>query len=321
MFNLSTILQMNIKPHMRNNMKKQLFILLAIMVIATAGYAQVTLQSFQIAPNYLQETSLKVANINSATPFKFLVSVARGINSGGGYVSGNCTIKLYYTENQSSDSNIPDDPSSVLLLTKNITSSNYSSNQATLADLDASLPANKQYGKLILRFEYLDNQNINRISYSSTRYGIYLVPPDVPPSPITINSVNKVETILFGTDCGFPHAYGTSYNPNGHMENGVWKFAYDISFTKNNASVVDSDIYWEWEVADMSNYPVTEKQFLVYPYGTIKGTPMNGNKKVFVEANDYLDEYDSKVFVRAKSRSTGAILSSTFSINFTAVNH
>jgi hypothetical protein len=312
---------MNIKPYTRNNMKKQIFILLAIMIIATGAYAQVTLQSFQIGQNYLQGTSLKVPNINAPTPFKFLVSVLRGANSNGGFVSGNCIIKLYYTENQSSDSNIPDDPSSVLLLTKNITSSDYSSNQATLADLDASLPANKQYGKLILRFEYLDNQNINRISYSSTRYGIYVVPPDVPPLPITINSVNKVETILFGTDCGFPHAYGTSSNPNGFMENGVWKFAYDISFTKNNASVVDSDIYWEWEVADMSNYPVTEKQFLVYPYGTIKGTPMNGNKKVFVEANDYLDEYDSKVFVRAKSRSTGSVLSSTFTLYFNGVNH
>lgn len=168
---------MNIKPHTRNNMKKQIFILLAIMIIATGAYAQITLQSFQIGQNYLQGTSLKVANINSATPFKFLVSVTRGINSGGGFVSGNCTIKLYYTENQSSDSNIPDDPTSLLLFTKNITSSDYNSSQAILADLDASLPANKQYGKLILRFEYLDNQNINRINYSSTRYGIYVVPP------------------------------------------------------------------------------------------------------------------------------------------------
>jgi len=184
---------------MRNNMKKQIFILLAIMVIATGSYAQVTLQSFQIGQNYLQGTSLKVPNINAPTPFKFLVSVLRGANSNGGFVSGNCIIKLYYTENQSSDSNIPDDPSSLLLATKNITSSDYSSNQATLADLDASLPANKQYGKLILRFEYLDNQNINRISYSSTRYGIYIVPPVVTPPTIDATTIAKIQSMGFST--------------------------------------------------------------------------------------------------------------------------
>lgn len=179
-------------------MKKQIFILLAIMVIATASYAQVTLQSFQIGQNYLQGTSLKVANINSATPFKFLVSVTRGINSGGGFVSGNCIIKLYYTENQSSDSNIPDDPTSLLLLTKNITSSNYNSSQAILADLDASLPANKQYGKILVKFEFLDNQNINRVSYSSTRYGIYVVPP-TQPEVIDPSHIAKIQAKGFST--------------------------------------------------------------------------------------------------------------------------
>jgi hypothetical protein len=169
-------------------MKKQILILLAIMLIATGSYAQVTLQSFQIGQNYLQGTSLKVPNINAPTPFKFLVQIMRGINSNGGFVSGNCVIKLYYTENQSSDSNILDDPSSLLLATRNITSSNYSSGQAILADLDASLPANKQYGKILIRFEFLDNQNINQVSYSSTRYGIYLV-PIIPPPPVEVNGL------------------------------------------------------------------------------------------------------------------------------------
>lgn len=146
-------------------------------------------------------------------------------------------------------------------------------------------------------------------------------PPLVPQYAINISSVSKVETVLIGTDCGFQHAYGTSFNPNGHMENGVWKFAYDINYTKLNSSVNDADIYWEWVVSDYSNFPTTEKQFLVYPYAGNKYGPFNGEKKVFVEANDFLDEYDSKVTVRAKSRSTGAVYSKDYTFYFTAVNH
>ncbi|NII81525.1 MULTISPECIES: hypothetical protein [unclassified Pedobacter] len=195
-------------------MKKQIFILLAIMIIATTSYAQVILQSFQIGQNYLQGTSLKVANINSATPFKFLVSVTRGINSGGGFVSGNCTIKLYYTENQSSDSNIPDDPTSLLLFTKNITSSDYNSSQVILADLDASLPANKQYGKILVKFEFVDNQNINRVSYSSTRYGIYVV-PTTPPSPVEINGLVTYPAVRNLTYINQPFPLPFENNPIG----------------------------------------------------------------------------------------------------------
>ncbi|WP_157280302.1 hypothetical protein [Pedobacter borealis] len=201
-------------------MKKQIFILLAIMVIATGSYAQVTLQSFQIGQNYLEGTSLKVPNINVPTPFKFLVQVMRGINSNGGFVSGNCVIKLYYTENQSSDSNIPDDPTSLLLLTKNITSSDYNSSQAILADLDASLPANKQYGKILVRLEFLDNQNINRVSYSSTRYGIYIVPPAViPKAPVYLIAGNSNGEYYLSLDDAMSTPFGWS-------NRGIYYYGY-----------------------------------------------------------------------------------------------
>jgi hypothetical protein len=216
---------MNIKPRMRNNMKKQIFILLAIMVIAIGAYAQVTLQSFQIGPNYLQGTSLKVPNINVSTPFKFNITVSRGVNSGGGSVAGNCTIKLYYTENQSSDSNIPDDPSSLVLLTKNITSSEYDSyNRAVLTDLDASLPANKQYGKILIRIEFLDNQNINRISYSTTRNGIYIVPIQ-PPGGIDPTHLAKMQAMGFATE------YIANFNSSYYLVEG------DILINKSSLSV------------------------------------------------------------------------------------
>lgn len=138
---------------------------------------------------------------------------------------------------------------------------------------------------------------------------------------ITINGVPKVETILFGADCGFVHAYGTpTYSP-GHMEKDVWKFAYDVNYTKVNSSVLDSDIYWEWLVEDNSQYIPLEKQFITYPYGTGRLTQLNGNKKVTIEANDLLDEYSSKARVWARSRSTGSRLSSDYILYLSGVNH
>ncbi|WP_316843544.1 hypothetical protein [Pedobacter psychrodurus] len=212
-------------------MKKQLLVLLAFIVLALTSNAQVTLQTFQIGQNYLQNSStLKIPNIAVATPFKFIIVTTRGISSSGGYVSGNCKVSLYYTENQSADSNIPDDPSSVLMKTVNITSSNYNQSQAILADIDASLPPNKQNGKLVLRFEFTDNQNINRVSYSTTRYSIYVVPPQV---VVTItnniislynNGVNYPSTIGSKPIISPNETYSESYeikNANGVFETAL----------------------------------------------------------------------------------------------------
>ncbi|MGN8054688.1 hypothetical protein ACTJKN_00360 [Pedobacter sp. 22163] len=228
-------------------MKKQLFIFLALIVLALTSNAQVTLQTFQIGQNYLQNsTTLKVPNTSVATTFKFIIITTRGVSSSGGYVSGNCKVSLYYTENQSADSNIPDDPSSVLLKTVNVTSSNYSQNQAILEDIDASLPSNKQNGKLVVKFEFLDNQNINRVSYSTTRYGIYVVPP-----PVVVTITNNILSLydnggnhlgVVGTKAivSSGEIYTTTYekkNANGVFQ-GVTLNGYIISGNEVNGGLI-----------------------------------------------------------------------------------
>lgn len=289
----------------------KLFIALVILLTPQLADAQINVFSFKVLDQYLKDGKILIKN-SEATEIKIEVKFSTARDAQGKPKVGKIRTALG-TKNSSGD---------IVYLTdqQEVFNTDFIAGEVYLTK---TYTVNIQKSKLTNNIiDLLQQQPGGLPTESPTRYNYVVETPVVtPPSPITINSVNKVETILFGTDCGFPHAYGTSYNPNGFMENGVWKFAYDISFTKNNASVVDSDIYWEWEVADMSNYPVTEKQFLVYPYGTVKGTPMNGNKKVFVEANDYLDEYDSKVFVRAKSRSTGSVLSSTFTLYFNGVNH
>lgn len=222
---------MNTKLIMKSKVKKQLFILLAFIVLALTSNAQVTLQTFQIGHDYLQSSNtLKVPNTAAATPFKFTIVTKRGVASSGGFVSGNCKISLYYTENQSSDSNIPDDPSSVLLKEASITSSNYKDDFATLKDLEASLPAGKSNGKLVVRFEFPDNQNINRVSYSSVRYSIYVVPPPVVISPISNNTISIQEE----TDgVNFPKIIGST--PIG----GPGPFySYEWQYKDNNGNFV-----------------------------------------------------------------------------------
>nr|WP_276900403.1 hypothetical protein [Pedobacter kyonggii] len=204
-------------------MRKQIFILLALVVSALISNAQVTLQTFQIGQNYLQNsTTLKVPNTTLATPFKFIIVVSRGI-VGNGYVPGNCKISLYYTENQSADSNIPDDSSTTLLKEKSISSSDYSQQTAILEDIDASLPAGKSTGKIVLKFEFLDNQNINRVSYSSVRYSIYIVPP-----PVVVTITNNVIS-LYNNGVNYPGTVGSkpTITPNEY---------YSESYEIKNAS-------------------------------------------------------------------------------------
>ncbi|OAQ41588.1 hypothetical protein A5893_00275 [Pedobacter psychrophilus] len=270
--------------------------------------AQVNAYAWQVKSEYLQNGKILINNSTPSTTIKYDLSFAK--NNGSGTVKTRLVtfnqsgVKIDLT-NQTTVS-ASDFPPNVTIITKTY---------------EVDLQKNLLDGNPIYLGVQLGSNTEGLYTNGSTKYN-YIIPP-APPliPPITINAVNKVETILFGTDCGLAHAYGVSYNPRGHMENGVWKFAYEVSFTKNNSNISDDDVFWEWVVSDFSNYPVTEKQFLVYPYGTDKTVVMNGEKKVTVEANDYLDEYDSVVKVRAKSRSTGSILSSDFTFYFTAVNH
>lgn len=257
------------------------------------------------------------------TSFQFNVSFLRSLLSNGSYesVSGS-SITLVY-----SDCNFCGNYTEIST-TRALSeadfyqgSTNWPSNNAHLT-LNAELPINKTTGFLMIKHVYFDsNQNKTLTEYiSNTTIGVQVPVPSLK-NAITINGVPKVETILFGADCGFVHAYGTpTYSP-GHMEKDVWKFAYDVNYTKVNSSVLDSDIYWEWLVEDNSQYIPLEKQFIPYPYGTGRLTQLNGNKKVTIEANDLLDEYSSKARVWARSRSTGSRLSSDYILYLSGVNH
>ncbi len=157
-------------------MKKCLFIFFAFIVLALNSSAQVILTSFQIRPDYVTNNLVNVSNINAPTAFKFAYQLHRGVLSTGGFRSGICNISVLYTEAQSGDSSIGSDPSTIVLYSKNVTSSDYNNESATFIDMDASLPANKSGGKILLRYVYLDESNqVTIVNYSTTRYGINVV--------------------------------------------------------------------------------------------------------------------------------------------------
>lgn len=168
---------MNIKLLTKNNMKKHFFLLIAFIVIALTSRAQIVLQQFQIDKNRTQNDALIVPTTSTATSFKFVAILARNPVSTGGYVSGNCKISLVYTETASGDAAIKNDPSTITLGTKDVTSSDYDKTLASLFDIDATLPAHKTSGRILLLVEYLDYSNQSKTIYSNTRYGIYVVPP------------------------------------------------------------------------------------------------------------------------------------------------
>lgn len=252
-------------------MKKQIFFVLAFIVLALTSKAQITLQTFQIGHDYLQSSNaLKVPNAAVATPFKFTIVTKRVVASSGGFVSGNCKISLYYTENQSSDSNIPDDPSSVLLKETSITSSNYKDDFATLKDIEASLPAAKSNGKLVIRFEFTDNQNINRVSYSSVRYSIYIVPP-----PVVVTITNNIIS-LYNNGVNYPSTVGSKPNitPNEY---------YSESYEIKNASGI-------FETALTNGY-------------IISGNEVNGGYITGIMANTNGGTYRRVIITRSGARS------------------
>ncbi len=183
-------------------MKKHFFCFIAFIVIALSANAQVMLQSFQIYNNNLQNNALKVPNSTTSTPFKFVVSLNRFIEPTGGYVAGNCKISVLYTESASSgDGSIKGDPSTITIASRNVTSSDYNTNQAIIDNLDGTLPANKTNGRILLIVDYMDTQNQPRTLFSSTRYGIYVLPSTVTPPTQTIDQavIAKIQAMGFNT--------------------------------------------------------------------------------------------------------------------------
>jgi|GEM_PF-6273417 len=296
-------------------MKIRYRIALLLVMLVNVASAQISVSSFKVLDQYLQDGKVLIKHATPSTEIKIEVMFVSSLDNQGyanpaniktRLATGNANGQVVYLSAQETITNA-DFPRYTGSITKVFT-----------LNIDKS----KLTSGIVLSLLTQRNGQLEG-SFTGKYYHYVLETPPVvaPQYAINISSVSKVETVLIGTDCGFQHAYGTSFNPNGHMENGVWKFAYDINYTKSNPSVADSDIYWEWVVSDYSNFPITEKQFLVYPYAGTKYGPFNGEKKVFVEANDFLDEYDSKVTVRAKSRSTGTVYSKDYTFYFTAVNH
>jgi len=309
---------MCIKLFMVNNMKKNPILKTATLVVfimltcVFTSNAKLTLSGISVGSEYLISGRLNIANASVPTKFKFNVSVARSFTANGIWEDGTCIATLFHSSGLAISEPI------------SIANANYDGGGiGRVRDINATLPANISSGSVYIQLKYYDNvikqeriedyvQSVVNIQYN-------------PIKGIAISNVKKVETILFGTDCGFAHAYGTPIKAEGHMENGVWKFAYQVDFSIVDSTIPESDIYWEWIVEDNSQYIPQEKQFLVYPYGTTKSTPLsaqNGNRLVTVEANDYSDEYDSKVTVRAKSkRIIGQVYSADYVFYFSGVNH
>lgn len=288
---------------------KNIFLVVLLFVFCKTSQANIILSSYSLK-NVGSDNKLIVNDSQLPTDFEFRFTL---LNYGDQYYQRYCYVTLLYTESPENN-NYDSHPSTI-----EISSTKYASKPEFTANgtlyqsdwLPAVLPAYKSTGKFVLRYKFFHSSQNKEVSwYSTVTYGINA--PPIPQYAVNITNVTKVERMLIGTDCGFIPQ---------HMEKDAWAFAYNINFTKNNSSISDSDIFWEWVVLDPSFYFAGERQFLVYPYGTTKSTPLNGEAKVTVEANDYLDEYDSKVIVRAKSRSTNTILSSDYTFYFAGVNH
>ncbi|TCD27926.1 hypothetical protein EZ456_08235 [Pedobacter psychrodurus] len=167
-------------------MKKYIFIL-AFIVLALKSNAQIQFVSFNIDPQFVENSGLKVPNIHLPTGFNFSFSFTRSIASGGGFTSGNCVVSLIYTEYQSGDGSIQPDPSEVKLYEKELTSSDYKEETA-FVKADAIFTGNKVNGKIVLRYVYTEFPNQVITKYSSTRYGINTSPtPDPTDTRITRN--------------------------------------------------------------------------------------------------------------------------------------
>ena len=275
-----------------------LFFVIAAIFTSLDSKAQVPVNAggFEVESSYLQDGKILISNSNPKTTIKFNVTYLR--NQGGGSVktrlvtvNGTTLVGLSAQES--------------------ISVANFEVNHATLTKTyEVSIDKSLLTGQPI----YLGVQGSGAeglFNNGNVKYQ-YIIPPLLS-NAITISSVSKINRILMGEDCGFNH-------PN-HMEKDVWKFIYQANFEITNSSVSESDVFWEWTVTDNSSYFPNQKQFLTYPEGGIKGAPQDGRYRITIEANDYLEAYDSKVIVRAKSRTTGARYSSDYIFNVSAIHH
>jgi hypothetical protein len=126
-------------------------------------------------------------------------------------------------------------------------------------------------------------------------------------SYLTITNSNITDYIEYGQ-------HEAPYQHYGKAEFGVFKTVYELSYTKANDAIPDSDIIFEYTVLDDSQ-TFTGKQFLLsYDYDASR-------KKVTILSNDILDSYDSYVKVIAKRKSTNKYISQFFQFFVTGINH
>ncbi|ADY54327.1 hypothetical protein Pedsa_3798 [Pseudopedobacter saltans DSM 12145] len=149
--------------------------------------AVIGLSEFSIQTQYLSDGKLKVNNEKVTTAFKAEFILSRDLLSSGQFEAGNCTVSIIYTESPNyitqatSNNNYENDPSTIVLATKNVTSSDYNNGAVALMvdsrgkSTSCILPASKFLGKILLRIKYYDTSLSRDITvYSTTRYEIYV---------------------------------------------------------------------------------------------------------------------------------------------------
>ncbi len=270
-------------------MKTIFFCLLFLVVLPWKSQAQIRVYSFEVQPQYLTSAGkIEIDNFSPTTTIQFDVtytSFRTGVNPNPGY---SLTTRLA-THNGSS--RIYFSPA-VTYSSSSFPSGVFTPKVTYSAEINKSqLTGNKLY-------LYMTSSDGLDGFYTSKDYQYEIASPDV-----TINSVNFQQNQLIGPDCGFTHTT--------KMEKGVYNCVYTTNYT-NNTSYPTNDITFEYLVQDDSQSISGQKQFLIAG---------NAGNTVTFSGNDYLDSYDSKVTVRAKSISTGAYLSTPYTFIVDGVWH
>ena len=264
--------------------------------------AQVSLSQFEIPASYLSSGKLLINNSALATDFKFYITLLRDALPTGGYVPGNCTVTLLYTENPNNlteattSLNYESDPTTIELMTpKNVISSDYNfaiANFDGTKAISAKLPANKTKGRIIFRYKYFSAiSNKDVIKYASTRYNIIL------PAP-TYYNVAKSHT-FYKNNCNWTTESGNSVTyvvaagtysstvsqaeADNFAENAVFLYGQDYANVNGTCTINPNKLitYAEfpqvsdtfavlvyWNKNKISSSTVS---FEVYQYGVLKG--------------------------------------------------
>lgn len=256
---------------MKTNMKKILIMVLLCFAFGYAG-AQVILSNFSIQSSYTSNNKLLVNNAGSSTNFKVDFSLVRSVLSTGGFEPGECYVTVIYTESpnyieQATDNNNYEMDSSTIELSsvKYVNSSNYTYSIANFYNstaLNATLPANKTMGKILLRYKAYDRtlgKDVTR--YSINRYQIYVVPP--PKIPIYLISY-KIGTEVYNDVYQLSEYNAIPSGSSNHSfhSSGIDFKAYTSSASVNQLGAVPVYQY-EYKVYD-SNFNIGDPEKIFF---------------------------------------------------------